>query len=93
MKRIFFLILLFSNSILYSQFDDYEVLYTSQYGHPFELRQVFLNEPDICDQTEHTQFAFYFKNLREQDKIDVAIITLNKRRDFDEFRGFMRRYS
>ncbi len=93
MKRIFFLILFFSNSILYSQFDDYEVLYASQYGYPFELRQVFLNEPDICDQTEHTQFTFYFKNVREQDKIDVAIINLNKRRDFDEFRGFMRRYS
>jgi len=93
MKRIFFLIVFFSTSILYSQFDDYEVLYASQYGHPFELRQVFLNEPDICNQTEHTQFAFYFKNVREQDKIDVAIINLNTRRDFDEFRGIMRQYS
>ena len=27
------------------------------------------------------------------DKIDVAIITLNTRRDFDEFRGIMRQYS
>ena len=76
MKRIFFLILFFSNSILYSQFDDYEVLYASQYGYPFELRQVFLNEPDICDQTEHTQFKFYFKNVREQDKLMLQSLIL-----------------
>jgi len=93
MKSIFFLILFFSNSILYSQFNDYEVLYASQFEHPFELRQVFLNEPDICGQTEHTQFAFYYKNLRETEKIDVTVITLNTRRDFDEFRRIMLQYS
>jgi len=93
MKRIFFLILFFSNSVLYSQFDDYEVLYASQFENPFELRQVFLNEPDICGQIEHTQFAFYYKNLRETEKIDVAVITLNTRRDFDEFYRIMRNYN
>jgi hypothetical protein len=85
MKKTFLIITFLSSNLLFSQNVNKTLLEGTDWGFPFELKQVTLSKPDSCGQLTHSQIIWYFKNENEPKKVDIGMLVFNQYNDWVEF--------